>query len=147
MTKKSQLKWDIRFLQMAKLIGSWSKDPSTKCGAVIVNEKVMISSGFNGYPSRVLDCEHDSRELKLSRTIHAEVNAILYAKRDLINCTLYVTPIPPCDRCATIIAQAGIKRVVIGIEPELDIARWQQFIDLAQDMFVEANIQVDRIVL
>jgi dCMP deaminase len=137
-------KWDKRFLQMAQLVGSWSKDPSSKIGCVIAEGKIAISSGFNGYASGIIDNPDDPRELKYQKIIHAEINAILYARRNLTGCTLYVTPIPPCDRCAPVIIQAGIKRVVVGIEPEKDISRWEQYVELAQDMFIEANVTVER---
>lgn len=140
-------KWDHRFLAMATLVSSWSKDPSTGIGCVVARGKVGISTGFNGYASKMIDNVNDPRELKYQKIIHAEVNAILYARQDLTGCTLYVTPIPPCDRCAPIIIQSGITRVVVGIHPDKDIDRWNQYVDLAQDMFLEAGITVERFVL
>lgn len=104
----NQSKWDNRFLELTTLIGSWSKDDSHQVGAVIVdNSNRIISTGYNGPPASI-DYVDQTKQI----VIHAEVNAILFAKQDLTNCTLYVTPFMPCASCAAIIAQSGIKRVV-----------------------------------
>jgi dCMP deaminase len=145
MTNSELVKWDSRFLKTAALVGSWSKDPSTKCGCVIADGKLIVSTGYNGYPSGIKDNPNDSREVKLAKTIHAEVNAILYAKRDLSGCTLYITPIPPCSNCAAIITQSGISRVVIGIVPELDIARWEESAKHGFFMLKEKGIVVQEV--
>ena len=66
-------RWDLRFIEMASLVASWSKDPSTKVGAVITNDKNhVVSLGFNGFPRGVEDRLNVNRETKLARTIHAE---------------------------------------------------------------------------
>ena len=137
-------KWDERFLEMAQLVSTWSKDPSTGIGCVIAKGNRLVSIGFNGYPGKIKDSLDDSRELKLSKTIHAEMNAIMFAPAGVKYCTLYVTPFPPCDKCGALIVQSGISRIVIGLQHNLDYARWEQFIEIAQDMFLEANILVER---
>src|SRR5438067_13784295 len=93
-------KWDIRFLRLAELVSSWSLDPSTKVGAVIALEKRLVSIGFNGFPSGMDDDPnlYLNREEKISRIIHGEINALLFAK-NVLNCTLYTFPMPPCERC------------------------------------------------
>ena len=101
--------WDARFLQMAALVATWSKDPSTKVGAVITRGKFVISLGFNGHPSGIDDSAarlHD-REQKYRTIIHAEMNAILSARQPLDGCTLYVVPFMPCSNCGAVIVQAG----------------------------------------
>ena len=50
-------KWDIRFLEMAKLVASWSKDPSTQVGSVAVRNRTVIAQGYNGFPRGVDDHE------------------------------------------------------------------------------------------
>ena len=75
--------WDRRFLEMAALVSTWSKDPSTKVGAVITRGKFVVSLGFNGHPAGVEDSDarlHD-REMKYRTIIHAELNAILSARQ------------------------------------------------------------------
>lgn len=108
-------KWDLRFLEMAKLISTWSKDPSTKVGSVITdkNHKV-VSIGYNGLPSSIPDYQSilENREEKYKFIIHAETNAILTANTSVKDCTVYTYPFLPCTNCASMVIQAGIVRVV-----------------------------------
>lgn len=139
-------KWDKRFMAMAKLVASWSKDPSTGCGAVIVDSRQrIVATGFNGFPRRVDDDPerlHD-RRLKLALTLHAEANAMLFAEKPVRGCTLYVHPMPPCSHCAAMIIQSGISRVVAPA-PAPDLAdRWGESIDLAVMAMREAGVKVD----
>lgn len=132
-------KWDQRFLGLAAHVAQWSKDPSTKVGAVIVDEKNrVVSLGFNGFPRGVEDKDMP-REQKLLRTIHAEVNALLFARQDVEGCTMYVTH-PPCAQCAAKIVQAGIKEVVFILPPSEFITRWEADINAAYDLYAEVNI-------
>jgi len=109
-------KWDKRFLGMAQLVSIWSKDPSTKVGAVITDgAKKIISLGYNGLPQWVEDKKEilSNREEKYKYIIHAEVNAILQAnKRDFVAGTIYTYPFLTCPQCAAMIIQAGMMRVV-----------------------------------
>lgn len=142
-------KWDRRFLDMAKLVSTWSKDPSTQCGAVIVRpDRTIVSTGFNGFPK---GCDDDSeiyanRELKYARVVHAEVNAILHASEALDEYTLYSWPPangPSCDRCTAQIIQVGITTVVHVMNEDSDIAsRWQESIDRGLQMYHEAGVEV-----
>lgn len=134
-------KWDARFLEMAALVASWSKDPSTKVGAVITDDKQrVVSVGFNGFPRGIEDCADVSRDTKLARTIHAEPNAILFAQRDLTGCSIYVTR-PPCSNCAALIIQSGIARVVYR-EPDADfLLRWGASIAESIAMLADAGVQ------
>lgn len=134
--------WDQRLMQKARLVASWSKD-STKVGAVIVEEKNRaVSEGYNGPPRGVPDVPTD-RATKLRRTIHAEVNAILFARRALDGCTLYVTH-HPCGPCAAIIAQSGISRVVVPKENGLS-DKWAEDIAEAKWIFNQAGIKLESI--
>lgn len=116
------LKWDERFLALAATVAEWSRDPSKKVGAVIVDDKKrVVSVGYNGFPQGVSDDERlNDKETKNEITVHAEINAILFANRNLEGCTIYVWPIPPCVRCAGQILQAGIKRVVSCLPEDND---------------------------
>jgi len=138
-------KWHARFIDLAYLVASWSKDPSTKCGAVIVDQnKRIISVGFNGFPKGTSDDTglYDNREEKYRRVIHAEKNAILFAQKDLAGCTLYVVPMPPCSQCAGMIIQSGIT-LVVTIEPSTEhIKRWGVDILSTKQMFNEAGVQL-----
>ncbi len=135
--------WDIRFLTMAKHIGLWSKDPSSKCGAIISRNKVMISSGFNGFPANTDDYPeiYEDRERKYLRVIHAEINAILYAKCDLTGCTLYCT-LPPCCQCTAAIIQSGISKVIYNSPDQSFIDRWKDHIHESKRMFSEAGVVI-----
>jgi dCMP deaminase len=133
-------KWRDRFLEMTTLIGSWSKDDSTKVGAVITDAKNrVISIGFNGFPHGVKDGETDRSE-RLRRTCHAEVNAILFAKQDLDGYSLYVSH-PPCSQCTAKLIQAGIKTVHYYEGRHDFIERWKEDLDSSEAMMTEAGVQ------
>jgi len=138
-------KWDKRFIELAKCIASWSKDPSTKVGAVIVDlNHRIISVGFNGFAQGVKDSTDklNNREQKYPRIIHAEVNAILFSQRNLLDCIIYVWPMPPCARCASIIIQSGIKEVVTIHPTTEELERWGTDIEIANNDFWEAGVTV-----
>lgn len=138
-------KWDIRYMEMAKLVSSWSKDPSTQCGAVITDQNNrIISVGFNGFARGVNDDSkfYNDRQEKYRRIIHAEKNAILFAQRDLTNCTIYVTPMPPCAQCAGMIIQSGIVRVVTHEPTKEQLLRWGNDFDSTKDMFQDAGTEL-----
>ena len=132
--------WDLRFLSLAKHISTWSKDPSTKVGSVLVDEnKRVVSMGYNGFPAQIRDDADDylNRDLKLKKVVHAEANVIVFAQRDLSESTLYVWPFMPCSNCAGLIIQSGIKRVV---SVENDNPKWQDSFKLTREMFAEASV-------
>ena len=129
-------KWDLRFLALAKQVASWSKDPSTKVGAVIVNpSRRPISFGYNGLPEGIADDPAilNDREAKLRLVVHAEENALLNATSPVAGCTMYVWPFMPCQRCAGMIASRaqGIIRVV-SIHSYVE--RWRDSFRLAEDV-------------
>jgi dCMP deaminase len=143
-TEEKQKKWDERFLRLAREVATWSKDPSTKVGAVIVrSNRTVASLGYNGFARGVLDNSerYEKRELKYEMIVHAEENALLNSPERMDGYTLYVTPLPPCCRCAGSIIQHGIKRVVIErrkLSPD-----WEKSFEVAKTMFEEAGIKVD----
>ena len=132
-------KWDMRMLELAKHVSQWSKDPSTKVGCVIADDEYrVLGIGFNGFPRLVEDENLDDREFKYARTIHAEINAILFARGNLSNATIYVWPMPPCSHCAGAIIQAGITAV---ISPSAG-KRWEESCRIGRDMFDQAEVIV-----
>jgi dCMP deaminase len=135
--------WDTRFSDLATLLSSWSKDPGAKVGAVIVDaNKRVVSTGFNGFPRGIKDTYGDRGE-KLRRTIHAEVNAILFAGCDLTGMTLYSTH-HPCGHCAAVIIQSGITRVVCPKPEVTDLsAHWLEEMATARVLFNEAGVEND----
>ncbi len=132
--------WDSRFLKLAEHVSTWSKDPSTQVGAVITDQKRVVSVGFNGFPSGIADNERlQDRAEKYPRVVHGEVNAILFAQRSLRWHTLYTYPFVPCSTCAGQVIQAGISRVVA---PQYCPDRWKDSFTISLDMFREAGVSV-----
>ena len=142
-------KWDRRFLELASHISTWSKDPSTKVGCVVVGEDREIrSTGFNGFPRGIEDDAErlEDRAQKYPLICHAEENAIMHAARigiSLKSNAAYVTW-PPCSRCTRSLIQAGVSEVVYpaGIDiPE----RWEEDLEIALGMMEEAGISVRQV--
>lgn len=137
--------WNQRYLNIAKQIASWSKDPSTKVGAVIVGDKnQIISQGYNGFPRGFKDSLDRlyNRETKYKFTIHAEANALynaLYNGVSVNGTTIYVHGLPVCVECAKAIIQSGIKRVVYDSLPK---ENWKQSNEDALKLFSEAGVDV-----
>ena len=133
------MSWDDRFLELATVISSWSKDPSTQVGAVIVDDdNRVISIGYNGFPKGIKDDHRlSNRDLKYEMIVHAEANALLFANAPVKGCTIYTWPFQPCSRCAALIIQAGIRRVV---SVESKDQKWSSSFQLSSDMFCEVGI-------
>lgn len=141
MNTQNYVKWDYRFLDLAEFISSWSKDPSTKVGAVITDQNNrIVSIGYNGFPQSITDdARLEERETKYKIIIHGEMNAILFANRSLENCTLYTYPFMPCPRCASMIIQTGIKCVVsYNNMPD----RWKEEFEISKSLFKESKIKI-----
>jgi len=140
-------KWDKRFLDLAKFVSTWSKDPSTQVGCVITRpDKTVASLGFNGFPRGIEDKPEwlNNREEKYKRVIHGEMNAILNAREPLHGYTIYVYPGPiSCDRCTVHIIQAGIKRLVGSYADPVHAERWAASMELSKELYKEAGIRVD----
>lgn len=141
-----QYKWDFRFLEMAKLVASWSKDESTQAGAVIVDEnRCVVSVGYNGFARGTSDDvkKYRDRDLKMAMVVHAEENAIVMSERwRLKGATLYTFPFQPCAKCAGLVIQAGIKRcVAVPLSPDR-VERWAKNIELAKQQFIEAGVEL-----
>lgn len=138
-------KWTIRFLELAKHIALWSRDPSTKVGAVIVRpDKTIASVGFNGFARGVKDIttRYENRDEKYPRIIHAEINAILNCRERPVGYTLHVYPLSPCAQCAGAIIQSGITHVVAYVPPTSRAEAWLKEMNIATEMFEEANVQL-----
>jgi len=101
-------------MSLALVASLKSKDPSTQVGAVIIDNKTrkLVSSGYNGFPRYIDDDQiPQTRPEKYLYVVHAELNAILHAQRELSDCSLYVT-VFPCSECMKAVVQSDIKRVV-----------------------------------
>ena len=139
------MKWHKRFLELAQHMSSFSKDPSTKVGAVIFDDSNrIISMGYNGLPQKVVDCEERylNRDLKYKTIIHAEMNAILFARKDITGCSIATWPFLSCSNCTSAIIQSGIKRIIAPSLPEELKARWGKSCDLSIELYQEAQVEV-----
>ena len=140
--------WDQRFLHAARMFAGWSKDPSTKVGAVAVRVRRILVQGYNGLPSGITDSDSrlKNRATRLAMTVHAEMNCVSFAARNgvcLAGATMYVWPLMTCSQCAAVLIQADIAQIIVPdfVEPY----RWQESFDKAREMCVEAGIAVHRI--
>lgn len=140
-------KWLTRMIGLAREVGEWSKDESTKVGAVITTpEGRPISWGFNGFPMGVNDDvpERHERPLKYKWVAHAEKNCIdLSMTADMTGFVMFVT-LSPCSVCAQSIIQKKLATVVIDYDGAEDRIpeRWREDMDNAQVMLKEAGVNV-----
>jgi dCMP deaminase len=121
-------KWDARFIELAQMVGSWSScyQSNRKIGAVIVRDRRILTTGYNGAPAGVPSCVERGECLRrklgiasgtrqeMCYAIHAEQNALIQAAKlgiSVQGATLYCTH-QPCSICAKLIVNAGIARVV-----------------------------------
>lgn len=129
-------------IDMAKHVSLLSKDPSTKVGAVIFDEKRrLVSTGYNGLPRGVEDSPErlSNRETKYKMTLHAERNAMAFATAPLDGATLFCTH-PCCTQCAAQAIQMGIKHVCWPTPDPVFAQRWADDIKLSMEMFDEAGV-------
>ena len=141
--RERRLKWDLRFLEMARLVAGWSKDPSTQTGAVFVGrDQSVISVGYNGFPRPIEDTPErlNDRETKYSMIVHCEMNAMMSANSSVRGSTLYTWPFMSCDRCAAHMIQAGVTRVVAPKATPDKEERWGEAFKKTRAMFKEAGI-------
>jgi len=138
-------------MQMAFVISSMSKDPSTKVGAVLVSpDRTRLSVGYNGFPTRIPDYKHwwqnrDSETddfCKYDLVRHAEMNAITQAKTDLKSWSIYITH-HPCLECAKHIVSEGIARVIYTTSSDKITMKIKK--NKIRELFKIANVQFDQL--
>ena len=118
--------WDEYFMKITELVASRATCLRRKVGAVLVRNKRILTTGYNGPPSGIRHCEQrggcireelkipSGERMELSRAIHAEQNAIIQAAKEGISIedsTLYVTT-HPCFTCSKILINAGVKEII-----------------------------------
>ncbi len=133
--------WDEYFLKLAMLASERATCPRMHCGCVLVKDKEVIASGYNGSIPGDVHCEDEGCLIvdnHCVRTVHAEMNAVVQAAKRghaVKGATAYVTNMP-CSTCAKSLIAAGIKRVVV----------FSDYHDtLALDFFKTANVVIDKI--
>jgi len=144
---EQQIKWDKRYIELARQVGSWSKDPSTRVGAVAVGDHgQVLSQGYNGFPRGISDSPERlaNRELKYRYIVHAEMNAIYNASLagvSLNGATMYVHGLPCCSECTKGMIQVGIRRIVL---PKQEVPpKWKESFELSRRMCDEAHVEID----
>ena len=116
MDKNKQLRFDQRYLEMARIWAQNSYCQRRQVGALVVKDGMIISDGYNGTPSGFENICEDDNNVTKPYVLHAEANAITKLARSSNNsegATIYITA-SPCIECAKLIIQSGIKRVVYG---------------------------------
>lgn len=120
---KQRKSWDDYFMDLAYTVAERATCPRRHVGAVLVKNKKLMGTGYNGSPSGVDDCydrgclietyhEQGEKNERCIRTIHAEVNLILFTDReDRVGATVYVTD-EPCWNCAKMLANSGVSEIV-----------------------------------
>ncbi len=116
--RRDYISWDEYFMAVALLSAQRSKDPNTQVGACIANpDNKIVGVGYNGFPLGCSDDElpwgrtGDPLNTKYPYVCHAELNAVINSIGNLAGCTIY-TALFPCNECAKVIIQSGIKGVV-----------------------------------
>jgi len=147
--------WDLRFVQLADTVASWSK-ADTKVGAIIVRPSnlAVIAQGFNGFPRRIGDnrttyADRWEYPTRSHYDEHAERNAIFnaaYLGHRTEGCTLYLNWAPNhiCAECARAIIQAGITEVCGPIDEMVvrNEGSWRDGLRVAESMLGEAGVEV-----
>jgi len=138
--------WDEFFLKHCYLAATRSKDGKTKIGAVLVKDKRIISSGYNGFPAKVRDLpeRYENREEKYKFICHAEFNACIFCAKNGVNpsgASLYCMSIP-CGECAKAAIQIGVSEVIHHtLWPNMG-PKWEESIKYTKIMFEEAGISL-----
>lgn len=151
-----QIKWDHRYVRLAQYIAAWSKDPSTRVGAVLIRPNNSVAStGFNGFPPGEDDSPvlYADREYKYAHVVHAEVNALEFFRGDIPKTeqpargfALY-TSFPVCPDCMTRLVEEGIARVICPSLPTFGkdvtwLAEWTKRMDEALAIAKAGGIEV-----
>ena len=134
MDKEKQQKFDLRYLEMARIWAKNSYCQRRQVGALVVKDGMIISDGYNGTPSGFENVCEDDNGVTKPYVLHAEANAITKLARSSNNsegATIYITA-SPCIECAKLIIQSGIKRVVYG-----EIYRLTDGVDLLERAHIE----------
>ena len=111
--------WDVYFMRIAQVVSSRSTCPRKFVGAVIVRDKTILSTGYNGSIRGMPHCSDEGHMMENGHcvaTIHAEANAIIQSAKNGVNidgATIYVTA-SPCWNCFKQIANSGIRRICYG---------------------------------
>lgn len=139
-----------KYINLAEFFSTWSKDPSTKVGQVIIGDNgQVLQQGYNGLPRCIEDTEErlNNRELKYQYVVHAEKNALYNALLNGVqvkDSTMYVHGLEVCHECQKGIIQSGIKKVVMYVPNDSTRKNdWNESTSLAKEMFDEAGVEYE----
>lgn len=134
-SSRSRVDWDTYFLELARQAATRSTCTRANHGAVIVANRHIRSTGYNGTPSGYGHC--DAGACPRGKTgdpshpcvgLHAEANAVLYASPEARDgATIYVTA-PPCFDCAKLIANSGLREIVAVSDGSEDLEAIRKFL-------------------
>lgn len=132
--------WDTSFLLSAALWSKRSHDQQTQCGCVLVKDKRIVSTGYNGFVSGIDDSVLPrTRPEKYPFMIHAEANSIYNAAKNgvsTIDSTCYITAVP-CLSCIQMLAQCGVKEIIFSdiSNPKMEIysKKYDTILELIKD--------------
>lgn len=158
----TQTVWDYRYLDVAKVICDWSKDPVYKHSCIAVKDNRIISTGYNGYPAGADDSDMYDREIKRAKVIHAEKNCIYNCllPEKLKGSTFYIwgLKVSPygfnsyggltcCMSCASAMIQVGVKRIVMKERALLSLEEYKDdppyFQESALRYLRDNGVQID----
>ena len=137
----------IKYYKLAKNIADiFSKDPSTKVGAITIDEESLHirSMGYNGFPRNLNETNNRwEKPEKYNYVVHAEANMICNACKNgtSLKDSILIVTMFPCNECDKLIIQAGIK-TIISLEPDLNDPRWGKSHKISIEMFNELNIKL-----
>jgi dCMP deaminase len=136
------MKWAYRFLDLARHVAEWSKDPTTKVGAVATDPDSLhiITTGYNGIPRGVVDrADRMERPAKYLFTAHAEANLVAHAARTVLEGKDVTVTHFCCADCAKLLINAGVKRIYVGAGTT---SMPQEHFDASRTMLAEAGVEV-----
>jgi dCMP deaminase len=139
MTDRPRSSWDEYFMAIARVVATRSTCDRKHVGAVIVRDKMLLTTGYNGSIRGLPHCDdvgHLMQDGHCIRTVHAEANAIAQAARNGIRLeegSIYVTA-SPCFGCFKLIANSGLKRIVFG-----EFYRDERIFELSRELGIELS--------
>ena len=140
MSERRRASWDEYFMAIAREVATRSTCDRKHVGAVIVRDKLILATGYNGSVRGLAHCDDEGHLIEdghCVRTIHAEANAIVQAARNGVRidaADIYVTA-SPCFGCFKLIANAGLKRIVYG-----EFYRDQRIFNLSEQLGIKLDL-------
>ena len=140
MTERRRASWDEYFMAIAREVATRSTCDRKHVGAVIVRDKLILATGYNGSVRGLAHCDDEGHLIEdghCVRTIHAEANAIVQAARNGVRidaADIYVTA-SPCFGCFKLIANAGLKRIVYS-----EFYRDQRIFNLSEQLGIKLDL-------